>query len=127
MSATLLGEYGIWGLGSTQTGLILQSQSENTTSKEVEVMDENGETVGLSMFDERCEITLQGLATSSGPFDSRLAATVVAANAFSDHLTSATASGFGRSVLKSVRRDSSNEDFKKFDAGLVLYAFMSTS
>lgn len=126
MAATLIGKTGTFGITSDQTGLIITAQDENFSTQTRPVLNNTGEPVGMALYGDRLAMTIRGLATSSSPFDSRMAATLTAANTYSDHFRAAVTTSFGRNVIESVRRSLAIEDFVQFEVGSTLYPLMST-
>jgi hypothetical protein len=61
MAATLFGTTGTWAIASAETGLLVESLDFSYQVKDKPVMNEEGETVGLAMYDQTLEISLKGL------------------------------------------------------------------
>ena len=86
----------------------------------VDVLDKAGEIIGLSLYQEKVEIKISGLIAKDSPFDSKIGAALVLANAIPAHLQ---ASG-GTTILISVSRSLHNEDFEKIDITAVHYPYL---
>ena len=109
MSATLLGTVGVWGIGSAETGLIIESIDDTSKKQSNYVKDKSGCRVGRADYDESMEITLKGQITSSTPFAQKVSAELTMTNTISaGHLQAATA---GRTYIDEVQRTRGREDW----------------
>jgi hypothetical protein len=126
MAATFLGTASVLGV-TAQTGMILQSQEEAFSAERKWVVDEAGEKVGMAMWGDELAISLEALVPSSSAFSSRLAASLVLANAQSDFYRGAPSSGFGDTVITGVTRRRQNADFHTFAVQLLASPFMNVA
>lgn len=54
-----------WGIGDTYSGVILQSETKSNGAKTKELLDENGDTKALAVYDKHETISLSGLINSA--------------------------------------------------------------
>ena len=114
MAATLFGTTGTWAIASAETGLLVESLDYSYQCKDKPVLNEDGETVGLALYDQTAEVSLKGLVDG---FDSKIATTLALSNAIPAHITVSA----GTNVIKSIRRSLAQEDFEKLEATLGFY------
>lgn len=120
MSATFLGTTGNWGIPEDQSGILITDLSFDFSNQEKTVLDKAGEVIGLSLYQEKVEIKLSGLAAKTSTFSGRIGAALALANAIPAHLQQ---SG-GTTILMQVSRSLNNEDFEKIDLTATHYPFV---
>ena len=121
MAAQLLGTTGNWGIPQDQSGILITDLSYDFSNQEKPVLDKSGEVIGLSLYQEKVEIKLSGLVAKNAPFNGKIGAALVLANAIPSHLQQ---SG-GTTILMQVSRSLNNEDFEKIDLTATHYPFLS--
>lgn len=126
MAATFLGTSAVLGV-TAETGMILQNQEDAYTTERKYVISEAGEKVGLAMWGDEINVTLEGLVPSSSVFSSRMAANLVLANAPADFYRGAPSSGFGDTVITGVTRRRQSADFHTFSVTLTGSPFMNAA
>jgi hypothetical protein len=108
MSApTSFGE-GVWGIPQSQTGLILNTVSYSYVQDNNKLKDEQGGTIGITLYDERVEFTLTG--TADGPFPNTIATTMTLANPLSGYLKGGVSGG--SAIIFGIDQELSNEGYQ---------------
>lgn len=110
MPVSTIGTTPEWGVGSAQTGIIIDSQEEAWSASERFSLSRVGEEQGVIVYNAKCEITLTGEVPTSTPFSVRLAAAVTLGNALTAFGNGSLAvpsstSLYNRGVRKSIARE----------------------
>jgi len=116
---TLIGTTPKWGIEQDETGLIIDGLDYDFKTKEFESLNKQGESQGVILYDDKCDITLKGEIPVASPSALRLAATLTLANTTPDHFI-ATLTG-GRNVTKGIKIGKQREGVQKFEANGTLY------
>ena len=122
MAATFLGTTGNWGIPNDQPGILITDLSFDFSNQEKTVLDQAGEIIGLSLYQEKVEIKLSGLVAKTSSFSGKIGAAIALANAIPGHLQQAG----GTTILMQVSRSLNNEDFEKIDLTATHYPFVSS-
>ena len=101
---TLSGTRGEFTIPTAQTGLILSNQSEAWSATFLEALNLDGEATGFAMFNDMCEVSLEGEVPTSNPFSVRLAGAVTLGNAVSNHALGSGSVGSGNFFLTGATR-----------------------
>lgn len=123
MSATLIGTAPKWGIENDETSLIIESIDYDYKIKEKPVLNKQGETTGLVLYDETCDVSLKGEIPAAGAPSIKLASTLALANAIPDQFSTTPAAG--RTVVKSVKISKAREDMQKFEASATFYPLVA--
>lgn len=113
MAAELFGPSGLsWGVTSAEVGLLVQSYSRTISGSEKLAKNNQGETVGVSLYDPMAEHVVEGYTTGD---------TGISAAAFGTSLTIANVmSGNGVSaglvICTGVSHKLANEDYETISA-----------
>ena len=102
---------GLFGIAAQQTGVLLDSVSDDYTQDSKTVKNITGDDTGESYYNERIEISLDGFAPSSAAFSGTLASAIVLATTPADHLIGAVTGG--TYVVTGVTRSSTSEDYRR--------------
>lgn len=81
MPANLIGTAPKWGIGNDETSLIIESIDYDYKLKEKPVLNKQGESSGLVLYDETCDVSLKGEIPATGGPTIKLASTLALANA----------------------------------------------
>src|SRR5687768_14307281 len=92
MAATQFGT-GKFGIGADETGIIIQNISYSFSQEKKAIKGRTGDTVGISYFDEKVEVKLQGVIPTTSAFSGTLATALTLTNTMVDHLKGATTGG----------------------------------
>ena len=106
---------GLFGIAAQQTGCLLDSTSDNYTQDSKTVKNISGDDTGESYFNERIEGTLEGWIPATGGFSATLASALTLATTPADHLIGAVTGG--TTVITSVTRASTSEDYRRVTVG----------
>jgi hypothetical protein len=117
MAATQLGTNGVFAM-SSQTGFIIQSQSDAFEVEQRITVDHTGEKVGITLYGDQRKITIEGLVPTSSAFSTRMAALVTLANSPGDFYRSSASAGYGDTVHLGTTQTKNNEDFHRFSTQL---------
>jgi len=112
MPATIIGSTDVsFGIGSTQTGMVIQSVNSAASSDAVELKNRSGDTTAVIFRNKRTTISVEGAYTTfTGNVASVLA--ISAGNKFG--LT-------GASYITEVTRTRSADDFERVSVTAVVY------
>lgn len=126
MAATQFG-IGKWGIGADETGIIIQNISYNYSQDKKEVRNRTGDVAGISYYNERVEVKLQGVIPTTSAFSGSIAATLTLAvgNAIPDHLKG-TVTG-GSLIVEEVSREQSAEDYETIEVSATYYPSIAGS
>jgi hypothetical protein len=113
MSATLLSTVGNFGVAADETGMIIESVSQESRSEMAYTRTRQGARQGLSCYDESVLLRHRGLMASTAGFSSKLAAALTLANAAATTHINATSTG--KTVLMSVSRERLIEGFETLE------------
>ena len=111
MAATFLGTTGNWAIPADEGGIIISDIAFDFSNQEKTVLDKGGEIIGLSLYQEKCEIKLSGLVKKTSPFSGKIGAALTLANTMPAHLQGTG----GTTIIKQINRALNNEDFEKID------------
>jgi len=123
MAATFLGTDAVLGM-SAQTGMIIQSQESVYSTERKFVLSEAGEKVGIALWGDELNTSVEALVPTSSVFATRMAVKLVLANAPGDFFRSAASAGYGDSVLVGVTQRAQNSDFHTFNLSFLASPFM---
>lgn len=101
----------VFGIGSQQTGFLLDSVSDDYANDKKTCKNISGDDTGSSYYNERIDITLDGWVPSSSAFAGTLASALVLANTPADHLIGSTSGG--TTVVEGVTRTATSEDYRR--------------
>jgi hypothetical protein len=121
MSATSLGIIGNWGIPHEQSGIILYDHSYDFSQQDKPVLDRGGEIIGLAFYQSKVDIKLSGLVPMTSPFNGKLGAPLILANAIPGHLLAIG----GTTLCTQISRSFNNEDFEKIDITAIHYPFLT--
>ena len=125
MAATFLGTDAVQGL-TAQSGMILQNQDASFSTERRYVVDSQGEKVGLCLWGDELNVTLEALVPAASAFSTRMAVKVSLANTPTDFYRAAPSVGFGDTVLVGARQRGANADFHTFSLEFVASPFMDS-
>ena len=124
--ATLTGTtIGLWAFASAQTGMLIESQSENSKCKDKEIPDYKGDPVGISQWAETVTISQAGYVPATSAFTGTLASAMSITNTIYDHIQGSISGG--TYLIKDVTRNRAAEDFQKITIGSVYYPLIATT
>jgi hypothetical protein len=112
MSATLLSTVGVFGVAADETGMIIESVSQESRGEMVYTRTRQGARQGLALYDESILMRHRGLMASTAPFSSKLAAVLTLANAAGGTHLNVTG---GKAVCMSVTRERQIEGFETLE------------
>ena len=100
---------GSWAIPSAQTGIILDSITYTYVQDNVKLKNEQGNTIGLTLYDERVEFSMSGAA--DGAFPNTLASTITLANPLSGYLKGGSTGG--EAIIFGIDQELSNEGYQR--------------
>jgi hypothetical protein len=115
MPATTLGTTGLQFALSAESGMLVQSFSETRNVEKAEVRRQDGDVVGLALYNSTDALSFSGSITGSF---------TTTAGAVLSTLANATSTG-GRIVVESVAFSKSPDAFVTVDVSAVRYPHMS--
>lgn len=124
MAATQFG-IGKWGVGADETGIIIQNISYNYSQDKKEVRNRTGDVAGISYYNERVEVKLQGVVPTTSAFSGTLATALTLSNSIVDHLKG-TVSG-GSLLIEEISKEASAEDYETIEVSATYYPSISSS
>lgn len=113
MSATLLSTVGNFGVAADETGMIIETVSQESRSEMVYTRTRQGARQGLSSYDESVLLRHRGLMAITSGFSSKLAASLTLQNAGA--ITHLQATTVGKTVLMGVTRERAIEGFETLE------------
>ena len=117
MSATSVSHgVGTWGLSAAETGMILETINFQYTHEKGEIYDLTGNTSGVTYYDEKIEISLDGEITN---FSTALGESITILNTIPS-LIRAGVSG-GSTFLEDVQVSHARRDYRKISAKATYY------
>jgi len=112
MSATLLSTVGNFGVAADETGMIIESVSQESRSEMAYTRTRQGARQGLACYDESVLLRHRGLMATTG-FSGKLAAALTLANTAA--LTHLNAASGGKTVCMGVTRERTIEGFETIE------------
>lgn len=119
--ATQFGTNAVFGIAAAQTGIILESQSYSYTQDSKVIRNIAGETVNKTYYDEKIEVSMSGFIPTVTPFDGTIAAAITLATAPVDYLKGSVGT---TTLVESITRTHSIEDFQRIEIGAVNHPFI---
>lgn len=106
--------------------MILQNQDASFSTERRYVVDSQGEKVGICLWGDELNVTLEALVPAASAFSTRMAVKVSLANTPTDFYRATPSTGFGDTVLVGVRQRGANADFHTFSLEFVASPFMDS-
>lgn len=120
-TAVSLGTVGVFGITSEQTGLIIESLTYDYSNSMKEIKNRTGNTTGVTYYDEKIAITINGKIPTATPFSGTIAAALVLGNALTNHAYLKGGVTGGLTILESVSLDTSQEDYQGLSLKATFY------
>jgi len=117
-TATSFGD-GSWGINSEETGFIIESVSHNYTNEMKPIKNRTGNTTGVTYYDEKVKISLDGKLPKTSPFSGTIASSLTLGNGLSAYLKGGVSGGL--TIVEGVTIDQNMEDYKAIKLEAVFY------
>lgn len=123
MAATELGTTGKWGIPEDEDGILISDINFDFSQKDKPVLDKGGEVIGMSIYQQKCDIKFTGLVDKNSAFSDKLGAALAMSNTVPDHMST---SG-GTTVLMGLSRKCVQEDFESIDVSATNFPLLVTA
>ena len=110
---------GSWGITNVETGIIIESISQDYTNSNKSIKDRTGNTTGISYYDEQVKVSLNGRIPTTAAFSGTLAASLTLGNALSAYLKGGVTGGL--TIVEGVTIDLNNEDYRSIKVTATFY------
>lgn len=116
--ATSFGD-GVFGIGSAETGIIIESITHDFANSSKMVKDRTGNTSGITYYDEQVKVSLNGKVPKTSPFSGTLASALTLTNGLSGFLKGGVSTGL--TLVEGITLDMSNEDYRSIKISATNY------
>lgn len=110
---------GSWGIGADETGIIIESISHNYSTEMKTIKNRTGNTSGVTYYDEKVKISLDGKVPSTSPFSGTIASSLTLGNSLSSYLKGGVSGGL--TIVEGITIDLNQEDYKSFKLEATFY------
>lgn len=110
---------GSWGITNVETGIIIESISQDYTNSNKSIKDRTGNTTGISYYDEQVKVSLNGRIPTTAAFSGTLAASLTLGNALSAYLKGGVTGGL--TIVEGITIDLNNEDYRSIKVTATFY------
>jgi len=110
---------GSWGISNVETGIIIESISQDYTNSNKSIKDRTGNTTGISYYDEQVKVSLNGRIPTTAAFSGTLAASLSLGNALSAYLKGGVTGGL--TIVEGITIDLNNEDYRSIKVTATFY------
>ena len=101
-----------FGIPAAETGIIADSVGYNYSHEKKQLRDIDGDTIAVSLYDERCEVSLSGFLPGASPFSTSLASAITLVTAVPDFFKGSVG---GLTIVESVNRTNSSEEYQRIE------------
>ena len=121
MAATESYGSGIWGIATPQGAVITHNVDYTYTSDKKTLKDEVGNDIGVTYYNARVDVTIDGAVPKTGTIDDQVGMSITLANALDSHLFE---TGTGIVIVDEINRKKVNEDYETISLKATVYPYI---
>ena len=120
--ATIFGS-GDWGIDAEESGILISSLTFNYVNDSQELRNRTGDVIGKSDYNERVEVSIEGVLPSSSPFSTALASALALSNDIPDYLAGGVSTG--TLIMEGANVKHEQEGYKAISIDAILYPLIT--